>query len=430
MPERIKRINIVAFKKEVKAAQAETLAAIRKIEAEAKKSGNKDLTKLCALEKKRVLNKFVSLLTGIQELQLEFKNEIRKGEIEHKKTINALEHLKDTAASDNILLEYKKKDLQLKAHELENAYDELSARNKELIAQKQLIGEQAEKLKIAHTEIMEKNSELEAKTESLLDQSDYLHEANEAITNMHKKLELQQNEILQKNEELLNLNNEKNNLIGIVAHDLKSPLNQIKGLVSIIKMTSALEGEAVGYLQLIENSAARLNTMIAKILDIEAIESRQLNLTLEPLNLSGVVQAISSRYALEAERKKIKLHHSIDNDVIVYADQNYIDQVIENLLSNAVKFSPSNKNIFINVSVADGKALCEIRDEGPGLSEDDKKKLFSKYQKLSARPTGDETSTGLGLSIVKKFVEAMRGEIWCESEASKGASFFVRFERA
>ena len=111
------------------------------------------------------------------------------------------------------------------------------------------------------------------------------------------------------------------------------------------------------------------------------------------------------------------------------ADANYIDQVIENLLSNAIKFSPSNKNIYIHVSVTDTNALCEIRDEGPGLSEDDKKKLFSKYQKLSAKPTGNETSTGLGLSIVKKFVEAMNGEIWCESEIEKGASFFVKFER-
>ena len=72
--------------------------------------------------------------------------------------------------------------------------------------------------------------------------------------------------------------------------------------------------------------------------------------------------------------------------------------------------------------------LAEVNDEGPGLSEEDKRKLFGKYQKLSARPTGNESSTGLGLSIVKKFVEAMNGRIWCESELGSGASFFVALE--
>ena len=73
--------------------------------------------------------------------------------------------------------------------------------------------------------------------------------------------------------------------------------------------------------------------------------------------------------------------------------------------------------------------VVEVKDEGPGLTDDDKLKLFSKYQKLSARPTGSESSTGLGLSIVKKFVESMKGQIWCESEAGNGASFFVKFPK-
>ena len=115
---------------------------------------------------------------------------------------------------------------------------------------------------------------------------------------------------------------------------------------------------------------------------------------------------------------------------MVNTDLSYIDQVIENLLSNAIKFSKTEKNIYINITSDDTAALCEIRDEGPGLSESDKKKLFKKYQKLSAIPTGNESSTGLGLSIVKKFVDAMNGEIWCESEVGKGTSFFVKFNLA
>ena len=103
---------------------------------------------------------------------------------------------------------------------------------------------------------------------------------------------------------------------------------------------------------------------------------------------------------------------------------------MENLLSNAIKFSPIDKSIFIKLSVQGSKAVCMIKDQGQGLSESDISKLFVRYQKLSATPTGNETSTGLGLSIVKKYIDAMNGKIWVESAKGKGASFFVSFEIA
>jgi signal transduction histidine kinase len=231
--------------------------------------------------------------------------------------------------------------------------------------------------------------------------------------------------------ELLSLNTEKSNLISIVAHDLKSPLNQIKGLVSIIKMSSAsMDKETSGYIQMIESSAIRLTNLIGKILDVEAIESKQLNLTIESVNFSELIQNIVSRYTIEAQRKKIQTYTSIADNVLVKVDRSYAYQVIENLFSNAIKFSPTDKNIYINMNTHQNKAIFEIRDEGPGLTADDKKKLFGKYQKLSAFPTANESSTGLGLSIVKRFVDAMNGEIWCVSEAGKGASFFVKFDLA
>lgn len=242
------------------------------------------------------------------------------------------------------------------------------------------------------------------------------------------KISNQRDEIIRKNEELNNLNIEKNDLISIVSHDLKSPLNNIRGLINIIKLPPLPpENRAVEYIDLINQSTIRLSNMIEKILNIEAIESKKTNIKLEKINLSEVVHATVNRFEVEAARKQIQLHTSITKNVMIKADESYIDQVIVNLLSNAIKFSPKGKNIFINVTTSKNKALVEIKDEGPGISEDDKKKLFRKYQKLSNVPTANESSTGLGLSIVKKFVGAMKGEIWCESEVGKGASFFVRF---
>ena len=104
-------------------------------------------------------------------------------------------------------------------------------------------------------------------------------------------------------------------------------------------------------------------------------------------------------------------------------------QVFENLISNAIKFSPPHKAVKVILAKDNGKARAEIIDEGPGLTEEDKKKVFGKFQRLSAKPTGGEHSTGLGLSIVKKYVEAMNGKVWCESEHGKGANFIVEFNR-
>ena len=103
-------------------------------------------------------------------------------------------------------------------------------------------------------------------------------------------------------------------------------------------------------------------------------------------------------------------------------------QVYENLLSNAIKFSESDKNIYLKVVSTEDLVTISIKDEGPGMSKDDLKKIFSKFQKLSAKPTNNEESTGLGLSIVKKFIDAMSGEIRCESTLGEGASFIITFK--
>jgi signal transduction histidine kinase len=416
------------FKKALKKHHSEVLKFIQKAEIQAAQAGNEKLLKLIQKEKNTITQSVDALDEKSKGLYPDFQTELKKRTGRLEKKIESLTKATETLTSDNYLLEYKKMDLLHVTNKLEEAYDEISLKNNELMHQQKMIAEQTEKLNDINEKILEKNRELELQKEALMDQSDYLHEANQTITYMHAEVEKRKNEILQKNDELLTLNNEKNNLIGIVAHDLKSPLNQIKGLLTIMKMSASnFSEETMSYIDMMEKSAARLSDMIAKILDVEAIESKNLNLVLENINLSDVLNNIADRYLIAAEKKSLAIERSIPASVSAFVDRSYVDQVFENLVSNAIKFSPSNKKLFINLSQVDGKVIGEIRDEGPGLTEDDKKKLFGKYQKLSARPTGNETSTGLGLSIVKKFVEAMGGEIWCESVSGKGASFFVSF---
>lgn len=402
------------------------LQFLQQTEEKALESGNEKLLEFTRAERQRVEDSLNILSEKINNFYPYLQRAIRKRTVRLEKQVEALNKLKDNLESNNMLLEYKKKDLLLLTTKLEEAYEEISVKNKELIAQQQKIYEQSEKLNAVHQEILEKNRALEQQKEALLDQSDYLYEANQTISDMNQQATRQNDEILKKNEELLNLNNEKNNLISIVAHDLKSPLQQIKGLLSLIKLSpSNGDSNVPQYLDMMEASTKRLTDMIAKILDVEAIESKKLNLTTERVNLSEILRILSERYLVVANQKNIEIHQNIGTNVHVLADKIYTEQVFENLISNAIKFSPRDKKIFISLTEDQNKVKGEIRDEGPGISEEDKKKLFSKYQKLSAKPTGNETSTGLGLSIVKKFVEAMNGQIWCESEAGKGASFFV-----
>jgi signal transduction histidine kinase len=416
------------IKKGIKKHEEVLTKMLDKAEALAIKSGDQKLLQFIQKEKEKVTETLQSLSTTSIDLYPTFQKELKKRTSRLETKIEKLNKAKDVLVSDNYLLEYKKKDLLILTTKLEDAYEEISIKNKELLQQQHMISEQAEKLNAIHEEILAKNEELELQKEALLDQSDYLHEANETITHMHQEVEKQKNEILRKNEELLILNNEKNNLIGIVAHDLKSPLNQIKGLLSIMKLTATnLTEETLMYIDMMEKSSGRLSDMIAKILDVEAIESKKLNLVMEEINLGEILQSLADRYTLASEQKQITICRQIDHQVKAVVDRGYVEQVFENLLSNAIKFSPKERRVFIKLSQDNGRIICEIKDEGPGISDDDKKKLFGKYQKLSAKPTGNETSTGLGLSIVKKFVEAMNGQIWCESQVGQGASFMVAF---
>jgi signal transduction histidine kinase len=107
-----------------------------------------------------------------------------------------------------------------------------------------------------------------------------------------------------------------------------------------------------------------------------------------------------------------------------------ITQILDNLISNALKYTAHNTEVLITIRKTNGVVRCAIKDKGEGLTEADKIKLFGKFMQLSAQPTGGEQSSGLGLFIVKKLVDAMNGKVWCESEKGHGATFFIEFAAA
>ncbi len=226
------------------------------------------------------------------------------------------------------------------------------------------------------------------------------------------------------NERLEELNAQKNEFIGIAVHDLKNPLSGIAALAQTVKELPDIErAEIEEYMKKIIASANRMFDLIKSFLNVNAIEQGGLRVSLSPANISLVTRMATQSYLLKAQAKSIALHIETGEDIHGVADESILVQVLDNLVSNALKFSPMHRSIYVRVKECSNCIKIEVQDEGPGLSNDDKKKLFGKFARLSARPTAGESSTGLGLSIVKTMVEAMNGKIWCESELGQGAMF-------
>jgi PAS domain S-box-containing protein len=233
-------------------------------------------------------------------------------------------------------------------------------------------------------------------------------------------------QIEDKNAQLINLNQEKNEFLGIVAHDLKNPLSGILGLAELLLES---EGnmpaeELFEYAQLLRYNAENMFQLITNLLDVNAIESGKFKFKFELIDILPIVQLVVKDYTERAKAKNIKLNLHIDAEqYLATIDANTLRQILDNLISNAIKYSPYDKNVYVYIYNNINEIRCDIQDQGPGLSPEEQKQLFGKFTRLSTRPTAGEHSTGLGLFIVKKLVMAMNGQIWCDSKLGEGSTF-------
>ena len=239
------------------------------------------------------------------------------------------------------------------------------------------------------------------------------------------------NTLDENNRQLQELNKQKDELVRLAAHDLKSPLSRIEGLISLIKMTSSnLTGEQKHLLDKVSKVSRDQNEMIRKILDSSAADMKLEGLKTYKINVVEILDAVVNEFFLLSENKNIDLETDYcKSAAFILGHRESLRNIFENLISNAVKFSPRNTTVSIAAQCSNGKVTVEISDEGPGFTEADKKIMFRQFQKLSAQPTANEASSGLGLSITKKYVEALRGKIFCESNHGEGAKFVVEFDR-
>ena len=255
-------------------------------------------------------------------------------------------------------------------------------------------------------------------------------ERTSEVQRQKHQLTVYNRELLRTNDQLRRTVEEKSRLLGVAAHDLKNPLFGIRALSEIVLENEELGPRVARKMNLIRESADEAMTLIDDLL-ASAASSAQTQIDTEPVDLGPLTQWVVHSFEPHAERKNQELRCSVsDAACVVAGDKRKLREAISNLVSNALKYSPPGEAVDVFVNRENGRVKVAVADDGPGLSESDQQRMFAPFQRLTPNPTGEESSSGLGLYIVKQIVELHDGAIEVESTRGEGSTFRVVFPSA
>ena len=230
---------------------------------------------------------------------------------------------------------------------------------------------------------------------------------------------------------LSKLARDKEELLGIISHHLQNHFASVEMSAQVLLNRTKDSAEPNQRLvSEIRNASSRMRAFVKSFL-ANAAADHKLEIKPETTSLADAAHRVVRQYEAAAQAKGIQVHLELqEQDPPVRADVCALAQVLDNLTSNAVKFSPLGREVKIAVRWSADKVECRVKDQGPGFTEKDKAQMFGRYARLSARPTGGEPSTGLGLNIARKLAQAMGASLLCESEPGRGAEFILQFPRS
>ncbi len=247
------------------------------------------------------------------------------------------------------------------------------------------------------------------------------------IARLNNELVAMQRELAKKNAQLERLNEQKNQFLGMAAHDLRNPLHVILSFSEFLldEIGGDLEEDYRELLETIQTSSLFMTRLINDLLDVAKIESGKLELHRQPTDLVALVKRNVDRNRLIASNKEIDLRLTTEPLPTMDIDPDKIDQVLNNLISNAIKYSHPHTRVDVRLQQKNQRVVLSVQDQGQGIPAEEIDRLFQPFQKTSVRSIAGEKSTGLGLVIVKRIVKGHGGKIWVESEVGKGSTFFV-----
>lgn len=231
-------------------------------------------------------------------------------------------------------------------------------------------------------------------------------------------------EISRTNEELVKANRLKSDLLAISSHELKNPLTTVIGYAGMLKKTITHQSEVVRLNEIIL-AASRMLRVVNGLLESEAIESGNRKLIKTDFGLQECLQVIVGQNDISREKKNQTIRVESHGRLVVHADRQAIEEVLDNLLSNAIKYAPRDSEITLSCSKTEEGVKVSVTDLGPGIPDDVRSRLFKRFEKLGSVPTGGEFSSGLGLSIAHDLVVLHGGRIDVRSEKGAGTTFDV-----
>lgn len=239
-------------------------------------------------------------------------------------------------------------------------------------------------------------------------------------------LDAKKQEVEQQNQDLRRLDTVKSRFLGMVAHDLRNPIASIQMAAELLADPEAFldSDERQAFLSDINRQAGYMVDLIDDLLDVTKIEAGRLDLRKEMIDLDEFLGDAVRRHANLAVRKGITVTLASRSEGTVAADRKRLRQVLDNLISNAVKFSPTGSAVEVGGRHEQGSWIVEVTDHGPGLTDADRQVVFEYFTTLSAQPTGGENSTGLGMAITRRVVEAHGGEVGVDSRIGVGSTFW------
>lgn len=239
----------------------------------------------------------------------------------------------------------------------------------------------------------------------------------------HRKYEIK---IHQQNKKLNKLNALKNKFLGIASHDLRNPLYAIMSYNSILADGSLgeINDQQRTTLQKVAKSGEYMCGLLDNLLDISQIESGQFSLKKSRQDINTLAMEQVDKNQFSAKEKNIDLHFKSEVSPSMKVDQYAMIQVMNNFIGNAIKYSPNDTKICVRTEISNNQFRFSVKDEGPGISEENQKLAFNDFQTLDSKPTGGEKSTGLGLSISKKLIQLHGGKVGIFSKEGKGSTFY------
>lgn len=220
----------------------------------------------------------------------------------------------------------------------------------------------------------------------------------------------------------------RDRLLRIASHDLKGPLTNITLLSTLMRRFEARIPEAGELLDALDESVDSMRTVIEDFLDTAAMNAQQITISLEAVALDKILHSLMALYQPHAAKKDIRIE-ALDAGAVIRADAARFQQALGNLISNAVKYSPLHTTVRVWSEVNGEVVTVAVADQGPGIPEAERSRLFTPFGKLSPRPTGGEHSTGLGLWIVKHLIQLQGGEVGVECPAEGGSVFWIRMPK-